>query len=184
MKKGMILAVVVCIMTAITIPAQAGDLYDELCNMNHKQILFELFQKESFSPGDIVDLDQLFYEKAFTDNKIVDESQKFQKGGWVSVAEAYQEVFVYHQELNLLPENLSPGDLDGLKVVLRAKAGIFEGSVRLVGVFVDQNGQGACRWVSPNAFIVLYVVREALREALEDETVPFAADGAGLVTQI
>ncbi len=49
---------------------------------------------------------------------------------------------------------------------------------------MDQNGQGACRWVSPNAFLVLYVVREALREALEDETVPFAADGAGLVTQI
>ena len=183
MKKGMILAMVVCIMTAITIPAQAGDLYDELCNMNPKEILFELYQKESFSQEDCVDLDLLFAENAFTDNMIVSEFQKFQKKGLVPVAEAYQEVLVYHQLDNLLP-SLVPGDIDGLKEALRAKAGIFEGSVRLVGVFVDQNGQGACRWVSPNAFIVLYVVREALREALEDETVPFASDGASLVTQI
>ena len=183
MKKGMILAVVVCIMTAITIPAQAGDLYDELYNMNHKQILFELFQKESFSHDDSVDLDSLFAENDFTDTMIAKEFRSFQKKGLVPVAEAYQEVFVYHQLDNLLP-GLIPGAIDDLKEALRAKAGIFEGSVRLVGVFVDQNGQGACRWVSPNAFIVLYVVREALREALEDETVPFAADGAGLVTQI
>jgi len=184
MKKKMILAVVVCIMTAITIPAQAGDLYDNLRNMNHKNILFALFQKESFTHLDSLDMNQLFEENTFTDEMIVTEFKKFQKGGWVPVAEAYQEVFVHHQNDNLLPEGLSPGDLYGLKVALRAKAGIFEGSVRLVGVFVGQNGQGACRWVSPNAFLVMYVVREALREALEDETVPFAADGAGLVTQI
>ena len=183
MKKGMILAVVVCIMTAITIPVQAGELYIQLHNMNPNQILFELFQKESFSQDDSGDLDSLFAENGFTDNKIVGEFQKFQKKGLVPVAEAYQEVLVYHQLYNLLP-GLIPGDIDGLKEALRAKAGIFEGSVRLVGVFVDQNGQGACRWVSPNAFIVLYVVREALREALEDETVPFASDGASLVTQI
>lgn len=178
MKKGMILAVVVCIMTAITIPAQAGDLYDELRYMNPKDILFGLYQKESFSPSDIADLELLFAENNFTDNKIVDEFQNFQQEGEVPVAEAYQEVFVYHQNDNLLPENLSPGDIDGLKVALRAKAGIFEGSVRLVGVFVDQSGQGACRWVAPNPFLVLYVVREVLGG------VSFAADGAGLVTQI
>ena len=175
MKKGMILAVVVCIMTAITIPAQAGDLYDELCNMNRKNILFALFQKESFSQDDSGDLDSLFAENGFTDNKIVTEFQKFQKGGWAPVAEAYQEVWVYHKELNLFPLGLSQIALDALEVAIRGKAGIFEGSVRLVGIFVDENGQGACRWVSPNAFLVMYVVREVLGT--------FPADGVGLVKQ-
>ena len=172
MKKGMILAVVVCIMTAITIPAQAGDLYDQLHDMNPNQILFELFQKESFSHDDSVDLDSLFAENGFTDNKIVDE---FQKAGLVPLAKAYQEVWVYHKELNLFPLGLLQEDLDALEVAIRVKACIFEGSVRLVGIFVDENGQGACRWVSPNAFLVMYVVREVLGT--------FPADGVGLVKQ-
>ncbi len=99
MKKGMILAVVVCIMTAITIPAHAGDLYDELCIMNPNEILHELFQKESFSQDDSGDLDTLFAQNNFTENKIVEEFQKFQNEGLVPVAEAYQEVWVYHKLL-------------------------------------------------------------------------------------
>lgn len=178
MKKGMILAVVVCIMTAITIPAQAGDLYDELYNMNHKQILFELFQKESFSPGDIVDLELLFAENEndFTDTMIANEFRSFQKEGVVPVAVAYQEVWVYHKELNLFPLGLLQEVLDALEIAIREKAGMFEGSVRLVGIFVDENGQGACRWSAPNAFLVMYVVREVLGT--------FPVDGAGLVTQV
>lgn len=176
MKKGMILAVVVCIMTAITIPAQAG-LYEELCNMNRKQILFELFQKESFSHDDSVDLDSLFAENDFTDTMIANEFRSFQNEGLVPVAEAYQEVFVYHQVNNLLPEEvLEQIDLNQLEGDIRAKAGIFGGSVRLVGIFVDEIGQGACRWAAPNAFLVMYVVREVLGT--------FPADGAGLVTQV
>ena len=175
MKKGMILAVVVCIMTAITIPAQAGDLYDQLHDMNPNQILFELFQKESFSHDDSVDLDSLFAENDFTDTMIAKEFRSFQKKGLVPVAEAYQEVWVYHKELNLFPLGLSQIALDALEVAIRGKAGIFEGSVRLVGIFVDENGQGACRWVSPNAFLVMYVVREVLGT--------FPADGVGLVKQ-
>ena len=175
MKKKMILAVVVCIMTAITIPAQAGDLYEELCNMNHKQILFELFQKESFSHDDSVDLDSLFAENDFTDTMIAKEFRSFQKKGLVPVAEAYQEVWVYHKELNLFPLGLSQEVLDALEVAIREKAGIFEGSVRLVGIFVDENAQGACRWISPNTFLVMYVVREVLGT--------FPADGGALVKQ-
>ncbi len=175
MKKKMILAVVVCIMTAITIPAQAGDLYEELCNMNHKQILFELFQKESFSHDDSVDLDSLFAENDFTDTMIAKEFRSFQKKGLVPVAEAYQEVWVYHKELNLFPLGLPQITLDALEVAIREKAGMFEGSVRLVGIFVDENGQGACRWISPNTFLVMYVVREVLGT--------FPADGVGLVKQ-
>ena len=176
MKKGMILAVVVCIMTAITIHAQAGDLYEELYNMNHKDKLFALFQKETFSHEDSLDLDLLFAENAFTDKMIIDEFRRFQKEGWVPVAEAYQEVFVYHQYHNLFPKGLSQTVLNELEGDIREKAGIFEGSVRLVGIFADANGQGACRWVSPNTFLVMYVVREVLGT--------FPADGAGLVTQV
>lgn len=176
-RKRLLSAVVISLIFVFS--AHAGELYDNLSGELSENILFELFQKESFSQTDVLDLDALFEEYGFTEEYVIKKLRKYYKYNIVTPT-AYQEVILYHLDKDTVPPETSKEEFEYIGAEFHATAARFGGGVRLIGGFLDSEGKGFCRWTAPNTFIMLYIVRQVRQPILGGG---FPSDGGTMVTQ-
>jgi hypothetical protein len=177
-----IFKMIITLLAFIPVSAFAGDLYDELEGLSKKQVLFTLFEKTSFDKYDIEDLDQVWLEREFSTGFVVKKFEQFRKNN-KNIAPAYQEVILWHTEIDVIPSSTTPEEFAYAASLFHEKSALFGGTIRVIGGFLDDSEpyrKGICRWVAPNTFVMLYVVRLA-REPFFGPVFPM--DGGTLVSQ-
>ncbi|TCI03744.1 hypothetical protein EZV61_09395 [Corallincola luteus] len=160
----------------------AGELYDELEGLSKKEVMYHLFEKTSFDKYDIEDLDLLWLERDFSTQFVVKMFEKYRKNN-PQIASAYQEVILWHTEIDVIPSTTTKEEFDLAAQLFHEKSALFGGTVRVIGGFLDDSEpyrKGICRWVAPNTFVMLYVVRLA-REPFFGPVFPM--DGGTMVSQ-
>ncbi len=140
-----------------------GELYRHLTGRSMEEILFYLFEQQSFSHQDALDLDLLWSEYPFTDEIVANAFLHYGQLNPVRMT-TYQEAILWHSELDLVPSQITKAEFEMASQMFHEKAAIFSGSVRLIGGYLNNdtpNRKGLCRWIAPNTFAMLYVVRQA-----------------------
>ena len=176
------LAFALVFLVAVQMTAHAGDLYDDLIDLSDRKIMFTLFEKTSFDKYDIEDLDRLWIEKDYSTEFVVSMFERHRKKFPESM-NAYQEVILWHTEIDVIASNTSKEEFDLASSLLHEKSALFGGTVRVIGGFLDDSKpyrKGICRWIAPNTFVMLYVVRLA-REPFFGPVFPM--DGGTKVSQ-
>lgn len=162
--------------------ARAGELYARLHGQEPRKVLFELFEKPAFSPEDSQDLDRLWVEGGYTEDFVVRTFEQYRRAH-PDLQHAYQEVILWHTSRDVLPAETSPEEFAAAAELFHQKASLFNGTVRLIGGFLDAERpyrRGLCRWIAPNTFVMLYVVRQAREPYMGPY---FPADGGAMVSQ-
>lgn len=160
----------------------AGQLYDDLQGLSKKDVLFQLFEKTNFDKYDVEDLDRLWLEYNFSPEYVVKKFELHRKMN-NQIASAYQEVILWHTEIDVIPASTTKEEFDLAAKLFHEKSALFGGTVRVIGGFLDDSTpyrKGICRWIAPNTFIMLYVVRLA-REPFFGPVFPM--DGGTMVSQ-
>ena len=160
----------------------AGELYDELSGKPAKKILFSLFAKESFNQEEVKDLDQLWLDYNFSEQDVALAFRSYQNKYPIQMT-AYQEVILWHTDKDVIPSTTTPEEFAQVGQLFHQKAELFGGTVRLIGGFLNHEQpyrKGLCRWIAPNTFSMLYVVRLA-REPYFGPYFP--QDGGTIVSQ-
>lgn len=160
----------------------AGELYDQLAGKPGKKVLFSLFAKESFNQEDVKDLDQLWLDYNFSEQDVASAFRSYQNKYPIQM-NAYQEVILWHTDKDVIPSTTTPEEFAQVGQLFHQKAALFGGTVRLIGGFLNDEEpyrKGLCRWIAPNTFSMLYVVRLA-REPYFGPYFP--QDGGTIVSQ-
>lgn len=174
--------ILILFLSSLSTPATSGELYDKLEQLNRREALIFLFEKSSFDSEDVKDLDQIFSEKEFSTEFVVRVFEKYRRNNTVSL-NAYQEVILWHTKYDVIPSSTTKEEFEYAAKLFHEKAALFGGTVRVIGGFLDNgtpNRKGICRWIAPNTFIMLYVVRLA-REPFFGAVFPM--DGGTMVSQ-
>jgi len=140
-----------------------GALYQRLAGRSMKEILFHLFEQQSFTHRDALDLDLLWAEYEFTDELIAEIFNDYCRVNPIRMT-TYQEAILWHSDKDLVPSAITKPEFEMGSQMFHEKAAIFNGTVRLIGGYLNDdtpNRKGLCRWIAPNTFAMLYVVRQA-----------------------
>ncbi|MFC3914102.1 hypothetical protein ACFOSS_11560 [Pseudaeromonas sharmana] len=142
---------------------KTGNLYTQLTGLPAQEVFDALFMRNTFDHQDSIDLDLLWSEYCFTERQVVDAFVDFQQRHPV-LPEGYQEAILWHGEHDPVPSQIAADEFRMASQIFHEKAGLFNGTVRLIGGFLNQdvpNRRGLCRWIAPNTFVMLYVVRQS-----------------------
>ncbi|WP_075185024.1 hypothetical protein [Teredinibacter haidensis] len=176
------LTILITITLTFAQQAIAGDLYDEVYQLSNKDLMVQLFEKISFDKYDIEDLDRIWIERDISTQFVVRSFERYRRHNQ-QVADAYQEVILWHTEIDIIPSSTTKEEFDLAAQLFHEKSALFGGTVRVIGGFLDKGEpyrRGICRWVAPNTFVMLYVVRLA-REPFFGSVFPM--DGGTMVSQ-